>query len=212
MRGRLIWGVALIAIGLFFLAQQLGLLGRLEFPFWAFAFGLLGLIFLFTFITDRRQWWALIPGFILLGVAMLIINDQNEFLTGQQAGALFLLSVGVPFLLIYLVDRRQWWALIPGGVLTVIALITVVSGGNASGQTIAAILLFGLAAVFALVRISTRTNAYMGWATWVAVILAVIGALVLFTGPVAAAFVGPAILIGLGLFLLARVYWQRARS
>ena len=100
MRGRLIWGVALIAIGFFFLAQQLGLFGSLELPFWAFAFGLLGLIFLFTFITDRRQWWALIPGFILLGVTLMLVNEQNQFMPTQQAGALFLLSIGLPFLLI----------------------------------------------------------------------------------------------------------------
>ena len=110
MRGRLIWGVALIAMGAFFLAQQLNLfaLGRLELPFWAFAFGLLGVIFLVTFITDRRQWWALIPGFVLLGVALLIVNGQNEFIPAQQAGALFLFGIGLPFLLIYVADRRQW--------------------------------------------------------------------------------------------------------
>ena len=53
MRGRLIWGVALIAMGAFFLAQQLGLLGAVQLPFWAFAFGLLGVIFLGTFVADR---------------------------------------------------------------------------------------------------------------------------------------------------------------
>ena len=212
MRGRLVWGVALIAVGAFFLAQQSGLLGAVQFPFWAFAFGLVGLIFLVTFISDRRQWWALIPGFILLGAVMLIVNDQNEFVTAQQAGALFLFSIGLPFLLIFLVDRRQWWALIPGGVLTVIALITFVSGGDVSGQVMAAVMLFGLAAVFAVLRLVTRSSPYMGWATWVAVILAVIGVLVLITGPQAAALVGPAILIGLGLFLLARAYWPRSRS
>ncbi len=106
----------------------------------------------------------------------------------------------------------MWWALIPGGVLTVIALITFVSGRELSGQAIAAIMLFGLAAVFALVRFATRSSPYMGWATWVAIILAVIGVLVLITGPQAAVLVGPAILIGLGLFLLARAYWPRLRS
>jgi hypothetical protein len=203
--------VALIAMGAFFLAQQLGLFGAVQFPFWAFAFGLLGLIFLGTFVTER-QWWALIPGCILLGVALLIVNGQNEIIPAQQAGALFLFSIGLPFLLIYLVDRRQWWALIPGGVLTVVALITFVTGRELPGQAIAAILLFGLAIVFALVRFATRSSPYMGWATWVAIILAVVGALVLFTGPQAAALVGPAILIGLGLFLLARAYWPRLRS
>ncbi len=212
MRGRLIWGVALIAMGAFFLAQQLGLFGTVQLPFWAFAFGLLGLIFLATFIADRGQWWALIPGCILLGVALLLVNSQNELIPAQQAGALFLLSIGLPFLLIYLVDRRMWWALIPGGVLTVLALITFLIGRELSGQVIAAIVLFGLAAVFALVRLATRASPYMGWATWVAVILAVIGVLVLITGPQAAALVGPAILIGLGLFLLARAYWPRQRS
>jgi signal transduction histidine kinase len=211
MRGRLIWGVALIAMGAFFLAQQMGLLGAVQLPFWAFAFGLLGVIFLVTFVADRRQWWALIPGCVLLGVAAMIVNSENEFIPDQQAGALFLFSVGLPFLLIYLADRRMWWALIPGGVLTVIALITFVSGGNVSGQVIAALMLFGLAAVFAVLRFVTRSSPYMGWATWVAVILAVIGVLVLITGPQAAALVGPAVLIGLGLFLLARAYWPRLR-
>jgi hypothetical protein len=52
----------------------------------------------------------------------------------------------------------------------------------------------------------------MGWATWVAIILAAIGALLLITGPVATAVVGPAILIGLGLILLVRVYWPKLRE
>ena len=209
MRGRLIWGVALIAIGAFFLAEQLGLFGPLQLPFWAFAFGFLGLIFLFTFFTDRRQWWALIPGCILLGLTLMIVNSENHFISDQQAAGIFLFSVGLPFLLIYLADRRLWWALIPGGVLSVLALIIFVSGGQASGQIIAAIMLFGLAAVFAVLRFATRSSPYTGWATWVAIILAALGALLLFTGPAAAVVVGPAILIGLGLILLVRAFLAR---
>lgn len=211
MRGRMIWGVALIAMGAFFLAQQLGLFGALQISFWVFAFGFLAVLFLLTFVSDRRQWWALIPGFVLLGMTVLIFNDQNELMTSGQAGALFLFSLGLPFLLIYLVDRRMWWALIPGGVLTVLALITVLSGRELSGQVTAAVIFFGLAIVFALVRFATRSNPYMGWATWVAILLAVSGALVLITGPQAAAITGPVILIGLGLFLLVRTYWPRLR-
>ncbi len=210
MRSRLIWGVALVAMGAFFLAQQLGLFGPLQLPFWAFAFGLLGLIFLVTFFADRRQWWSLIPGCILLGAALIIVNEQNELITAQQAGGLFLFSIGLPFLLIYLVDRRLWWALIPGGILSLLALMTFVVG-NVNGQVVAALMLFGLAAVFAVLRFATRSNPYMGWATWVAIILAGIGALVLITGPVATAVVGPAILIGLGLILLVRAYRGRPR-
>src|SRR5512138_1259527 len=168
MRGRLIWGVALIAIGAFFLAQQLGWFGRLELPFWAFAFGLLGVIFLVTFITDRRQWWALIPGFIMLGVAFMTWNAEAEFMPDTQAGALFLFSIGLPFLLIYLVDRRLWWALIPGGVLTVIALLTFVCACRYVPMTMmAAIILFSVAVVFAAGCFARRYDPGMDWATWV---------------------------------------------
>jgi len=212
MRGRLIWGMSLIAIGAFFLAQQLGWFGAVQFPFWAFAFGLLGVIFLVTFVSDRRQWWALIPGCIMLGLTVMIVNGETKILSDTQASALFLFSIGLPFLLIYLVDRRQWWALIPGGVLSVIAMITLLTSRELAGTTITAIILFGLAIVFGAIRFVTRANPIMGWATWVAVILALIGALVLVTGPQAAAIIGPAVLIGLGLFLLARVYWSRTRS
>jgi hypothetical protein len=213
MRGRLIWGMSLIAIGAFFLMQQLGWFGTMQFPFWAFAFALLGVIFLVNFVADRRQWWALIPGCILLGLAVVILNSENKFISDALASALFLFSIGLPFLLIYLVDRQLWWALIPGGVLSVIALITLLTGSvGISGTTITAIILFGLAIVFGVLRFATRANPLMGWATWVAVILTLIGALVLITGPQAAAIIGPAVLIGLGLFLLARVYWPRLRS
>ena len=204
MRGRLIWGLSLIAIGAFFLMQQLGWFGAMQFPFWAFAFALLGVIFLVNFVGDRRQWWALIPGCIMLGLAVMIVNGETEMLSDALASALFLFSIGLPFLLIYLVDRRQWWALIPGGVLSVIALITFLTSRELPGTTITAIILFGLAIVFGLVRFATRANPFMGWATWVAIILAMIGALVLVTGPQAATIIGPAVLIGLGVFLLVQ--------
>ncbi len=205
MRGRLIWGLSLVALGVFFLLQQLGWFGAAQFPFWAFAFALLGVIFLGTFVTDRRQWWALIPGCILLGLTVVMLNGENHFVSDAVASALFLFSIGLPFLLIYLFDRRMWWALIPGGVLCVIALLTFLTGSmGISGNTITALMLFGLAAVFAVLHFALRGNTWMGWATWVAIILAAIGVLVILSGPVAAAVVGPAILIGLGVFLLVR--------
>src|SRR5512137_259973 len=102
MRGRLIWGLSLIAMGAFFLMQQLGWFSAVQFPFWAFAFALLGVIFLVNFVADRRQWWALIPGCIMLGLAVVILNSENKFISDVLASALFLFSIGLPFLLIYL--------------------------------------------------------------------------------------------------------------
>ena len=212
MRGRILWGLALVVLGIFFLVYQLGWLGTTQFPFMMFPFGFLALLFLLTFIGNPRQWWAAIPGCILLGLTLLIFNDQNHFLTDAQAGALFLFSIGLPFLLVYLIDRRMWWALIPGGVLSTVALIALLAEREASAQVITAVIFFGLALVFALVRLATRSSPWMGWATWVAIILAGIGAVVLITGPQAASLVGPVVLIGLGLFLLGRSLLGRSRS
>jgi hypothetical protein len=113
---------------------------------------------------------------------------------------------------IYLIDRRLWWALIPGGVLSTVALIVLLSERAVSAQLITAVIFFGLSIVFAVVRVVTRSNPWMGWATWVAVILAGIGALVLITGPQAASLVGPVVLIGLGALLLGRALLARSRS
>ncbi len=61
------------------------------------------------------------------------------------------------------------------------------------------------------IALSYARQSFMGRATWVAVILALIGTLVLVTGP-QAAIIGPAVLIGLGLFLLAHACWPRLRA
>ncbi|MFN8598385.1 MAG: hypothetical protein U0559_19645 [Anaerolineae bacterium] len=52
-------------------------------------------------------------------LTLVVFNEDNRLMTGEQAGGLFLFSIAAPFLLIFLMDRRQWWALIPGGVMTV---------------------------------------------------------------------------------------------
>ena len=212
MRGRLIWGISLIVLGLFFLMNQLDWFGAAQFPLPVFLFGFLALAFLLTFISNPRQWWPLIPGGVMLGLTLLVLNDQNKWISSTQAAGLFLLCIGVPFLLISVIDRRQWWGLIPGGVLSVIALIVFISDRPLTAQTMTALIFFGLAIIFALIRVVTRANPWMGWATWVAIILAAIGALVLITGPQAASVVGPLALIALGLLLLGRSLWARSQS
>ncbi len=212
MRGRLIWGISLIVLGVFFLLNQLGWFGATHFSLLLFLFGFLALAFLLTFISNPRQWWPLIPGGVMLGLTLMIFNDQNKWFSGAQAGGLFLLCIGVPFLLITLIDRRQWWGLIPGGVLSAIALIVFLSERTVNAQVFTAMIFFGLAIIFGLVRVVTHSNPWMGWATWVALILAGIGALVLITGPQAASLVGPLVLVGLGVFLLGRALLARSRS
>jgi hypothetical protein len=210
-RWTIMWGVALVLFGAVLLAQQLGLLGPTQLSFAMFLFGVPALLFLLTFAFDRRQWWALIPGFVLLGLTLVVFNEQNHFLTSNQSGALFLFSIGLPFLLIFFVDRRMWWALMPGGVMTVIAIMPLLAD-TVAGQVTGGIFFLGLAAVFALLRLATLSNPSTGWAWWPAAGLAIFGVIVLVLGGPAAQYVWPVLLIALGLWILVRGYWPRPRS
>ena len=210
-RWTIMWGIALVLLGGILLAQQLGLLGPTRLSFAVFLFGVPAVLFLLTFAADRRQWWALIPGFVLLGLSLVVINEENRFISTTQAGGLFLFSIGLPFLLIYILNRKMWWALIPGGVMVVLSVMPLLVDRSLSGQVTGAIFFLGLAAVFVLLRLATLSNPNMGWAWWPAAGLAVFGLVVLLAGTTASQIVWPAVLIGLGLWILVRGYWPRSR-
>ena len=214
MRSRwtIIWGVALVLFGAVLLAQQLGLFGPIGLTFAVFLFGVPALLFLLTFVVDRRQWWALIPGFILLGLTLVVFNEANHFISSTRAGGLFLFSIGLPFLLIFLFNRRLWWAVIPGGVMTVLAAMPFLVEAEMSPQVIGAIFFLGLGVVFVLLRLVTWSNPNMGWAWYPAGGLIAFGLVILVTGTTAAQIFWPIVLIGFGLFVLARGYWPRPHS
>ena len=210
-RARMFWGLALIVMGALFLAERMGML-PVGLNFGVFLFGVPAALFLLVFVSDRRQWWALIPAGALAGLAFQVFNSEAHWLADEQAASLFLFSIAAPFLLVYLFDRRQWWALIPGGVVTVVAFMPTIADRGLSGEFVGGVFFLGLAAVFALVRLATLGDPRMAWAWWPAAILGGFGAFILLMGTVASQFFWPVALIGLGLLVLARGYRPRSPS
>ncbi len=210
-RTRMFWGLALIVMGALFLAERLGVL-PFGLNFGMFLFGVPAVLFLLVFLSDRRQWWALIPASALAGLTFLVFNSEAHWMGDEQAASIFLFSIGVPFLLIYVFDRRQWWALIPGGVMTVIAMMPMFANTYLSGEFVGGMFFIGLAAVFALVRLATLNDPRMAWAWWPAAILGGFGVFIMLMGTVASQFFWPVMLIGLGLLILARGYLPRSHS
>jgi hypothetical protein len=210
-RTRMFWGLALIGMGVLFLAERIGVL-PFGLNFGMFLFGVLAVLFLLVFVSDRRQWWALIPASVLAGLTFVVFNSEAHWMLDEQAASLFLFSMAAPFLLIYAFDRRQWWALIPGGVMTVIAFMPILGDSYLSGEFVGGMFFLGLAAVFALVRLATLSDPRMAWAWWPAAILGGFGAFIMLMGTVASQFFWPVVLIGLGLLVLARGYWPRPHS
>ena len=164
-------GVLLIVAGVLFLLEALGVLPEIGVPVWTLLFVVGGLAFLWVFIANREQWWAVIPGCTLLGVAGTIALSD---VAGPWAGAIVLAAIGVSFWIIYLTRRDMWWPIIPGGVLITLAFVAGF-GDTLPDEMITGILFVGLAVTFLLVYFLPTPAGRMKWALIPAAVLAVLG-------------------------------------
>ncbi len=122
-----LWGGLLVAAGVLFLLQNLGVIQFAEI-IWSVLFVIVGVFVLSFFLNDRNNWWALIPSIVLFDLAALIaLGALFPGFSDTLGGALFLGGIGVSFWLIYLLRRDFWWAIIPGGVLCTLAVVVVTS-------------------------------------------------------------------------------------
>lgn len=208
-RWAILWAVILILGGGLLLAQNFNLIGtQFQASIWVVIFGGLGLLFLLDAITTGGQdWWALIPGCVLVGVALTIFLGERE-VKGEIVGSVMLFSVALPFLLIYLIKRGTfWWALIPGGVLTFLAVVPVLTLG-VRDEVIGTFFLWAIAIPFYIVFLANRKN---WWALIPAGVLTVLGVMPLLAmGNVPGQLIGGLFFFGLaGVFGLLALFGLR---
>jgi hypothetical protein len=121
----LIIGGALILFGVLFLLNNFDIVSITASAIFAGIFILAGLIFLIVFLFDNEHWWALIPGFVLMGVGGTILTGEYVNIRGIDiSGAIMLFFIALPFWIIYILKRNYWWALIPAGTMTPSAWVT----------------------------------------------------------------------------------------
>lgn len=198
--GALAVGALLVALGILFLLQNFGIFGGIANLFWLVLFGGGGLVFLYVFASNQQQWWAVIPGFVLLGLAMLIGFGD---LLGSWGPALFLGSIGLAFWVIFVVRRDFWWAIIPAGTLSTLAFVAVVAD-RLPGEVVGGVLFLGLAATFGLVYVLTGREGRQRWALIPAGVLGVVGVLLTLSMGGLINYIWALALIGAGVFLLSR--------
>ena len=157
-------GVVLIVFGLLFLLGALGIVrvGVTALPVF---FGLGGLVFLYVFFANRANWWALIPGLTLLGLAGLIAWGEFGPQDAEAWGPVFfLLMIALSFWLIYALNPENWWAVIPGGVLTTVALVVGLSSVFAEGPWLVGVFFLGLSVTFGLLWLLPSPQGRLKWA------------------------------------------------
>jgi hypothetical protein len=209
LTSRTVWGLLLIIGGVIFLLENLGILAIGDF-FWAGMFAIAGLGFLSVFLANRENWWGLIPGIILLAIGTIIfLSSVAPQASERIGGAIVLGGIGLAFLIVYLVNRANWWALIPGGVMFTLAAVTVLEQSMTGFET-GGIFFLGLGLTFLLVAIIPTPEGQMRWALIPAVILLVMGLLLTAALTQLINFIWPLALILLGLFLVLRAFRGRA--
>jgi hypothetical protein len=90
--------------------------------------GSIGAGFLAVFVTNPRQWWAIIPGGALFSVAAVAAIDALPFRFLNSGSVLFVglgLTFGVLGLLSTYLNQNLRWAYIPAAILLVLGLVIV---------------------------------------------------------------------------------------
>ena len=121
-------GIALIAIGVlalsgFVLPFVSGLFWGL---FWTVGLAVVAYMFYNMYRADTTKWGWLIPAYAMAAISGLIVLstvvDFIPFLPGDIVPAYVFVANALPWLYVYSRNRKNWWALIPGGLFSLMAL------------------------------------------------------------------------------------------
>ncbi len=179
-------GLILIAVGALAILGNIGIFGNMTNLLFAAGMGASGVYLIRQYLKHQQQLWASIVGFTLLGLALASI-------TGAMSGFYFFAMMGLGFITIYRTESKQWWALIPGGVL--LTLATVAGSEAIFPRWDAAPLFFaGLASTFGYLYIHGKR-----WAIYPAIVLFIVAFLNLsFSG----GWIIPTLLIAAGFYVI----------
>jgi hypothetical protein len=200
---RIIIGALLIGAGILFLLQTFDIIPNAWNVLWTISFLTGSGIFFYVYFTDRTQWWSLIPAMTLLGLAGTIFVGAYLPAFSYAGAAIFLGGLGFSFLIIYLTNQDFWWAIIPGGVLVTLAIVTI-ADHFITGDSGAGIFFMGLSITFVILALLGKPKHNFWWAYIPAGVLFVMG--VFFISPIQPLvnIIWPVALIILGGVLLWR--------
>ena len=170
-RASIFGGILLIAGGVYALASTAGFEVTQDPTVWAFIFGGISIISLIFYFADGvKNWGWLFPVGIFGALAITSALVARGVDDPAMAAPLFI-GIGLPFVVAFILDRaRNWWALIPAGVMAFLTLV-LFAVDRVAGEWIGSGFLFILAGTFFLVYWIKRAT----WAAIVAYVLFIVG-------------------------------------
>jgi hypothetical protein len=135
----------------------------------------IALWFFVGFLINRKYWWLLIPAYGLIIAAVetavntmiepsiLYGENSSTLVLAYSSGAGIMLMLALPLFVVYFVSKKSWWALIPAGALTSIALVTAlqfISHGTQDSLfgVFTGVLLLGFSLTFAILWLRRGTQ------------------------------------------------------
>jgi hypothetical protein len=199
----LVWSAVLILVGLLLLVNQFVELSPWV---WAAFLAAAGLGAFILFLLDTSDALMLLAAYILWAVALLIALVPSDILQDEAVAFYVLITIALPFLVVFLRNRAWWWALIPAyALLAVVGVIALGESGGVSDDLVTAYVMFAIALPFFFVYARNRS---LWWALIPGGIMTAIGVGFLATEG-AFAIIGAVLLIGVGLWLLLRAFTRR---
>ncbi len=210
---RIIVGLGLIVSGASFLLQTLGVVENALSLLWVVLFAAGGVTFLYFYNLNREQWWAAILGFAMLGISALIaVAEYGPSGWKDMAVGIFMLSIGLSFLFVYLRNREMWWSIIPMGFGTTIGIMSILETLLGEGDVTGAVFFLGGALTFGLLGFVPASKGSMSWAFIPAVVMLIVGVVILAAEYEASQIVGAAALVMVGLILILRTFTRRGQT
>lgn len=158
----LMWAAGLVLSGILLLLFNLDLLVNYE-PLAqytaAIALALASAGFFGGYTAKPTRWWRLIPAWTLLALAGMAVLSVAPIASPRLTAALLFVGLALAFGHIYIVNRQEnWWAIIPGGFMFVVSVVTALSALADRLETLGAALFVGMGLVFLVLFIAIRSR------------------------------------------------------
>lgn len=206
---RILLGGLLVVVGIASFLDSLNII-----PFggllWGVLFAFAGVAFIIYLFQNRNAWWAIIPGVVLIGLGFLIlVSSIFPNFREEIGGSIFFISISIAFLIVYLMNNKFWWSIIPSGVMASLAATILVDGFTKYEG--GGVLLMGIALTFALLTILPGLEGNRQWPFIPAGILFVVGLFAFFEDFNISSLVWAVLLIVLGVFLVVRSFIRKSQ-
>jgi len=141
---------------------------------------LIALSFFAVYMNNHSRTWALLVAYIMFIISIAPAMAAGGELAGYY-GSVFLIGVAIPFFVLYFRSEQNWWAIIPAGITSLLAVIAgvAVAGlipSGVEGGYVNAFLMGGVAATFAVVWLRHTKD----WAKVVTIVFAALAVASLF--------------------------------